>query len=190
MRHSKAKKAENRDVILTAAARLFRERGIHDVSVAMVMEAADMTHGGFYRHFADKADLVTHAVAGVLDRSNDEYREAAGDLGAFVATYLTMEHRDHPGDGCAFAALGPEIVRGPAATRRVMTEAIRRQIKAFAQSAPGDSGDERRRAAIGSWSAMIGALVLSRISDDSSLAEEILDGALSWTSKQGRAHRV
>ena len=58
-RMSEAEKQKSHRRILDAAARLFRERGIEATSVADVMKAAGMTHGGFYRHFDSKEDLVS-----------------------------------------------------------------------------------------------------------------------------------
>lgn len=186
MKSSQTRKEENRRLILDAAARLFRERGIHGVSVAEVMQAADMTHGGFYRHFADKDDLVAHAVAAALDPLRDgRGASPADDPSAFAASYLSAAHRDHAGAGCVYAALGPEVVRGSPSARHVMTEAMRRQFEQFARSAAGRGDAERRQTAIVNWATMLGAVLLSRISDDPALADEILDTTRSWvTSRQ------
>ena len=56
------KQAElNREIIVEAATRLFRERGIHGISVSDVMAAAGLTHGGFYGHFESREALATEA---------------------------------------------------------------------------------------------------------------------------------
>jgi TetR/AcrR family transcriptional repressor of nem operon len=182
MRNSQSKKEENRQRILAVAGRLFREKGVDGVSVAEVMQAAEMTHGGFYRHFADKQELVERVVASVVEapRSTTPDASNAGDFGSIVTRYLSADHRDAPSEGCIFAALGSEMVRAPAGTRRVMTTAIERQIERLTAVSPGRGETEQRRAAIGSWSAMIGAMVLSRISDDPRLAQEILALTLAW----------
>ncbi|BCP55311.1 TetR family transcriptional regulator [Kaistia sp. 32K] len=171
---SQEKKAASRQAIVAAAARLFRERGIDGVTVAEVMEAAGLTHGGFPRHFASKQELVTETMAAILDPKNRP-ADRPIDLEAFAELYLRPEHCDSPGQGCVFAALGPEMARAPGDTRHVLTGAMRRQIELFAQTAPGDDERERRVAAIGSWSAMIGAMVLARIADSEELSKEILE---------------
>jgi TetR/AcrR family transcriptional repressor of nem operon len=182
MRNSQSKKEENRQRILAVAGRLFREKGVDGVSVVEVMQAAEMTHGGFYRHFADKQELVERVVASVVEapRSTTPDASNAGDFGSIVTRYLSPDHRDAPSEGCIFAALGSEMVRAPAGTRRVMTTAIERQIERLTAVSPGHGETEQRQAAIGSWSAMIGAMVLSRISDDPRLAQEILALTLAW----------
>ena len=64
MRVSREQFLENREKILAAAARLFRERGFDEVGVADVMQAAGLTHGGFYGHFKSKDDLIAQATGG------------------------------------------------------------------------------------------------------------------------------
>jgi TetR/AcrR family transcriptional repressor of nem operon len=185
MRRSRTEKDMSRRLILDAAARLFRERGIDGVSVAEVMQAADMTHGGFYRHFAGKDDLLAQAVASALTGGADgQASEIPQDLAVFAAAFLSPQHRDGVGGGCVFAALGTELVRGPAEARRAMTAAIQRKVDLFARSAPGKSDEERRRSATGSWAAMIGAMLLARISDDLALSEQILDDTRAWMTAQ------
>ena len=58
MRVSRQKSAENRERIIDAASALFRAKGFGGIGVADIMKAADLTHGGFYGHFASKDDLV------------------------------------------------------------------------------------------------------------------------------------
>ena len=102
MRRSREDKAETHRRIVDAAARLFRARGIAEVSVADVMEAVGMTVGGFYRHFDSKEDLVAAAI----ERASLETvaRGAKQAPTARVAAYLSMDHRDHPEGGCPIAA--------------------------------------------------------------------------------------
>ncbi|HSI39534.1 MAG TPA: TetR/AcrR family transcriptional regulator [Xanthobacteraceae bacterium] len=171
---SQQKKTQSRRAIVAAAARLFRERGVDNVSVADVMAAAGLTHGGFPRHFADKQELVAEAMAQALGLNGGEPLPAANDLHAFADTYLTPAHRDAPGHGCLFAALGPEMARAPAATRRMLTEAMTVQADRFARSVGDDDAHRRRVVALGSWAALVGAMVLARVSDSDALSDEIL----------------
>jgi TetR/AcrR family transcriptional regulator, transcriptional repressor for nem operon len=178
MRHSREKKAENRELVLQAAARLFRERGIPAVSVADVMRAAELTHGGFYRHFANKEELVAEAIAYTLS-----HRNGSDALHEFTAEYLSTEHRDGVGDGCVFAALGAEAQREPAA-RTVLADSIAPQIADWAASLTGGSDEQRRTQAIGTWSTLIGAIILARTSNDPELSREILEKAKSWIASK------
>jgi AcrR family transcriptional regulator len=51
-----------REQLLSAAAELFRRRGVHDVSMEEIGAAAGITGPSVYRHFPSKASLV-HAIA-------------------------------------------------------------------------------------------------------------------------------
>jgi TetR/AcrR family transcriptional repressor of nem operon len=180
MRVSREQVAENRQRILDAASRLFRERGFADVSVADVMQAAGLTHGGFYGYFRSKDDLIAEALAHLASTS-----PRVGDLDAFVATYLSPAHREDRAGGCAVAGLGGEVARQPTAARAAMTEGLRRQIEQLSRDAPGADDAARRLAAIGSWAAMVGAMVLARVSDDPALSDEVLAATRAWLAPRG-----
>jgi TetR/AcrR family transcriptional repressor of nem operon len=170
MKVSREQVAVNRDRILEAASRLFRARGFEAVTVAEVMQAAGLTHGGFYGYFQSKDDLIAQSLVHVMSRDAQGER----DLASFASAYLAPDHRANVAGGCAVASLGVETGRGGPEARAAMTAGLRRQIDNLARTAPGATAEERRRAAIGSWSAMVGALVLARMSDDPALADEVL----------------
>jgi TetR/AcrR family transcriptional regulator, transcriptional repressor for nem operon len=170
MRVSREQLEANRARILEAAGRLFRERGFDGVTVAEVMQAAGLTHGGFYGYFKSKDDLIAQTLAALMSRGQVGGR----DLAAFADAYLAPDHRENLAGGCGVAALGAEVVRGTAEARSEMTAGLRRQIETFSQTAPGDTAEDRRQSAIGSWSAMVGALILARMSDDPALADDVL----------------
>ena len=180
MRVSRAQAQENRERILQAAARLFRERGFDSVSVADVTKAAGLTHGGFYGHFKSKDDMIAQAAyaaaAPVLEGWREE-AEADGPpaLQAIAGRYLSLEHRDDPAEGCLMAALGPEIARLDPAARAPVTEATRGIVAVLQDIAPGDTAAERRRRAITLYAGWIGAMVLARASDDEAFSREVLE---------------
>src|SRR5262245_50116449 len=69
MRVSREKAAENRERIVDAASRLFREKGFDGVGLDAIMKDAGLTHGGFYGHFGSKDDLASEAVTRALEQS-------------------------------------------------------------------------------------------------------------------------
>ena len=133
MRYPASETAEKHEQILTEAARLFRERGFAGAGVAEIMKAAGLTHGAFYAHFPSKGALAAEAVARAFAQSEDRIYASATDATdpkrAFLDSYLSSAHRDRPGEGCAIAALGPEIARDPA-VRGPFTEEVKRMIAA------------------------------------------------------------
>lgn len=170
MKVSRTKMAENRAKILAAASRLFRERGFEKVTVAEIMQAAGLTHGGFYGHFASKEALVAAALAEGPALTS----AVTQDLKALARAYLTPAHRDAPGLGCQFAALGGEAARLPADARQALTATLKTRLDALSHDAAGETDPARRRWAIAGWAALVGALTLSRLSADPDLADEIL----------------
>ena len=126
--------------------------------------------------------MIAQAVGEALSRS-----EAAIDnLPAFRERYLSPDHRDNFAGGCPVAALASEAIRQDRGARATMTSSLKRQIELLGRSAPGADKAHKRRAAIGSWAAMVGALILARVSDDSELSDEILSETRAWLAAQDR----
>jgi TetR/AcrR family transcriptional repressor of nem operon len=109
-----------------------------------------------------------------------------GDLGALAEQYLSADHRDNCAGGCPVAALASETIRQPGGARAEMTAGLKRQIEHLSRVAPGPDELSKRRAAVGSWAAMVGALILARMSDDSKLSDEILSETRAWLAAQAQ----
>jgi TetR/AcrR family transcriptional repressor of nem operon len=182
MRVSREQVLENKRAILEAAVRLFRERGFESVTVTDVMKSAGLTHGGFYGYFKSKDDLIAQALAEVLDSD----RTLPADRETCAEQYLSPAHRDNFACGCPVAALASKTIRQPGGARAEMTAGLKRTIERLSQIAPGPDQPRKRRAAIGSWAAMVGALILARMSDDSELSDEVLREARAWLAAQNR----
>lgn len=176
MRVSREQMVANKARILDEAGRLFRDRGFEAVSVAEVMKAAGQTHGGFYGHFASKDDLVAQVVAHAMDgeRSDEvSWRD-------WIDAYLSPLHRDRPAEGCPTAAFAGLMRRQTPAARVALAAGLDRQIDRLAGALPSGDTAARRRAAIGQWSAMVGAIVMARAIDDPALADELLGETRAW----------
>src|SRR5260370_6003258 len=127
MRRSREAAAETRKRIVRAAARKFREQGIVATGLADLMKAAGLTHGGFYKHFASKDQLVAEATTAALDTVL-EGMAAHPTTSAAVAAYLSARHRDNPASGCPLAALGGELARSDKKAPAASTPAFRRRV--------------------------------------------------------------
>lgn len=177
MKVSREQMAENRRRILEVASQLFKDKGFDAVSVAEVMKAAGMTHGGFYGHFSSKDDLVAQTLAQAL--AGDSVGD--GDFSGFLRSYLAPRHRDNPGNGCPTAGLAAAIRHQTPAAKAAMTEGLRSQIARIENALPQQQGAaDKRRAAIGSWAAMVGAVILARAVDDPELSDEVLEQTRAW----------
>jgi len=179
MKVSRERAAENRERILTVAARLFRERGFDGIGVADLMKAAGLTHGGFYGQFESKEDLAAQACARALAESAAKWDRLIGEnpgdtLDAVAASYLSPRHRDDAGHGCALAALGAEAQRREPAVRRALTEGLLPLVERLEGIVPGRTRAARRRKALSTMAHFMGALVLARSVDDPKLSNQIL----------------
>jgi TetR/AcrR family transcriptional regulator, transcriptional repressor for nem operon len=177
MRHSKEDKAASHDRIVTVAAARIRESGTEQPGVAEIMGAAGLTHGGFYKHFGSRDELIAEAVERALTDSESRVPEltagAEDPLAAFADAYLSVAHRDDPATGCGVVALGADMPRvgGPA------QEAYRAQVErylAHLQQLLGDDDEATRSRATVTLSAMVGAVMIARALGPTPRSEEIL----------------
>ncbi|HSI17489.1 MAG TPA: TetR/AcrR family transcriptional regulator [Sphingomonas sp.] len=172
---------ENRRRILDAASRLFRDKGFDAVSVAEVMKAAGLTHGGFYGHFDSKDDLIAQTIAHALPgEASDGEGADGGDIRTYLRAYLSPEHRDDAANGCPTAGLAADIRHQTPSARLAMSQGLKSQIDRVGKALPESSPSDRRRVAIGSWAAMVGAVILARSVDDPAFADEILEQTRIW----------
>lgn len=177
MRVTKAQAEANRAHIVETASSMFREHGYDGIGVADLMAAAGFTHGGFYKHFGSKADLMTEAAACGMTKMVAQ--AASMDPVQFVEIYVSRRHRDAPGKGCTMAALGADASRQSDDLKQTFEKGTESMLAALAAaSAEADDGDAQhvRARTISLFAQAIGALVLSRACpDDSALADEVLD---------------
>ncbi|MDR3463258.1 MAG: TetR/AcrR family transcriptional regulator [Beijerinckiaceae bacterium] len=176
MRYPAAETAEKHQRILDEASRLFRERGFAGVSVGEIMKATGLTHGPFYNHFASKQALMAEGIRHASEKTLTDLRAVPGTgegRSAYVARYLSADHRDAPGQGCLMAALACEISREPE-VKRSFTLHLKTYIDTFTRHFPWPRKQDARGDAIRMLSSMVGALILARAVDDDVLADEIL----------------
>ncbi|HEX7816144.1 TetR/AcrR family transcriptional regulator [Dyella sp.] len=185
MRVSRELVAEHRQRILDAASTLFREHGFDGIGIADIMKAAGMTHGGFYRHFKSREDLLEQACTRAMAHSAERWENIIGDgsdpasaLSLLRAMYLSSAHRSALGRGCAVAALGMDAARQPGPVRKSFASGFNVLADKLTRLVPGTTAAVRRRRALVSLTQMVGALVIARAVDDAKLSAEVLTAAL------------
>lgn len=179
MKVSREQMKANRERILTEAGYLFREKGFDAVSVAEIMKAAGLTHGGFYGHFSSKDDLIAQTVTHMLKPGDGA---KAADISSLIGDYLSPRHRKGVARGCPTAALVTDICRHGPEARSALTAGVQSQISRIS-AAMGDAPDqEARRNATGVWATMVGAVILARTIDDETLSNQILEDVREWLS--------
>ncbi|EMO9597376.1 TetR/AcrR family transcriptional regulator [Pseudomonas aeruginosa] len=173
MGHSQASKQSTHERIVGIAAERFCELGIDGLSIANLMKEAGLTHGGFYKHFESRDQLVAEALVAAFQRSDDRQRTYQSTFETLVSEYLSTEHRDAVGTGCAVGALVSDIGRVQGEARNLYTQKLRTNIKGIS-ALVGTAKGATRADAIVAFSAMVGALGLSRAVADDELSLEIL----------------
>jgi TetR/AcrR family transcriptional repressor of nem operon len=176
MGHSQAEKAQSRERILRKAADAVRDTGLESVSVGKLMRSVDLTHGGFYNHFASRSDLLAQALERALVEgakaatASMKPADAPRNYETRVRSYVSRAHRDARTSGCAIAALASDVARADAASREVMSAHIDDFIAQLAHSLHDqDEGD-----AMLAVSAMVGAVLLARVQTDLKKSDALL----------------
>jgi len=191
MGHSKADKAESHERIVKIAAAKFREAGIAGIGVADLMKEAGLTHGGFYRHFDSRDELVAEAVESALGegaRRLGRVVERSGEeaFPALVDAYLNKEHVDRRDSSCALVTLANDVARCGSRTRAAYTRQVKDYLGMFAGLLQPLGPDARRRA-ITVLSALVGALALARAVEDEDLTREMLESVAAEIKRLGSA---
>jgi TetR/AcrR family transcriptional repressor of nem operon len=177
MRQSAEEKARTHERIVEIASARIREKGIEGPGVAEIMQAAGLTHGGFYKHFGSRDDLIAEAAEHAFayaDQTLDHHAHDPHDpLASWVDWYVSEEHRDDPGAGrCPVAALVGDVGRADDGVRGGYDALVERYLGVL-EDMLGGGGDARQQATI-AVSTLVGSLVLARAIDDDTLSDEIL----------------
>ncbi|RUW49165.1 TetR/AcrR family transcriptional regulator [Mesorhizobium sp. M8A.F.Ca.ET.021.01.1.1] len=190
MRYEKGRKDASRGRIMEVATQRFRSDGIAASGLASIMSDAGLTNGAFYPHFPSKAALVRECVAAALEGQSGQIAGvlASGGLATAIDAYLSAQHRDSPGMGCASAALLPEIAREQPETRQLYTERLMTLVRQVSAALPPHASDPEA-VAFGIFATLIGALQLARAVEGAELSDRILaagaDAARSLAQPRG-----
>ncbi|CAM3123655.1 TetR family transcriptional regulator [Pseudomonas floridensis] len=177
MRVTKAQAQANRAHIVETASVQFRAHGYDGVGVADLMAAAGFTHGGFYKHFGSKADLMAEAAACSMSKIVEQ--SAGVSPARFLEYYLSRAHRDDVATGCTMAALGGDASRQSDEVKNVFANGIEQLITTLSpdtDAQPECAQASSRAALLDMLAHAVGAVMLSRaVPSDSKLADEILE---------------
>ena len=180
MPRSARQKAQTRERILAAAGRRFRARGLAGAGVIEIMAAAGLTHGGFYAHFANKAELAGAALETALAEARASWLDGLAALPPadayrqLIGRYLSRAHRDERVAGCPMAALASELAREDESTRAAFERGFSATIAALEQVMPAADHAAPRERALATMALVLGGLLLSRMVAQPSLSDETL----------------
>src|SRR6266550_7640928 len=161
MRVSRIQAAENRQSVINAASRLFREHGFDGIGLKDLMEGAGLTQGAFYKQFASKEDLAAQASKRAFESASRRWSAAAeanpeNPLGAVLAFYLSTEHREERKDGCPIVALGSDAARQTSDVKGSFEAGIKAHLGLLCRLMGETDGEDPNDKAMAILSTMVG----------------------------------
>ena len=180
MRYRPEHKVEIHRKIVKDASRRVRAEGLTGAAVSAVMKDAGLTHGGFYKHFESKDDLLLASLREGFREIEDALAYAAeqslpGEAWkAIVRTYLSLDLCEHPERGCPLAALSPELARADKKMKPQIVAELVNYKNRMAPFMPGEHPADKERAFFAIFSTMIGAVEIARLLPDRTMREKVL----------------
>ncbi|MEI9885026.1 MAG: TetR/AcrR family transcriptional regulator [Rhizomicrobium sp.] len=180
MRYAENHKDETHKALLGVAAAHLREKGPDRLSIAQVMRAAGLTHGGFYAHFKSKDALLNETLSDIFGKSRRRVARLLEGLpprhalATYIDFYVGERHRDDPAQGCPVTALNSDMPRQSKKFRAAFEAGVKglAAILAERMAAAGIANAETLAPSI--LAAMAGAVALSRTISDRDLSNELL----------------
>ena len=182
MRYKPEHKAETHRKILQDASRRVRAEGLNGVAVSALMKDAGLTHGGFYKHFGSKNDLLLESLREGFREIEDTLAHAAEKLPpgeawkAIVEAYLSQELCDHPERGCPLAALSSELARADKNMKPQIVAELVRYKNRMVPFMPGRRTSDKEQAFFVIFSTMVGAIEIARLLPERGMREKVLAG--------------
>ena len=180
MRYAETHKDDTHKALLKAAAVQLREKGPDRLSVAGVMKAAGLTHGGFYAHFKSKDALLNETLAEIFARSKRRVEHLLEGLppkhalATYIDFYAGEKHRDDPANGCPVTALNSDMPRQSKRIRAAFEAGVKALVDMLAKRMEAAGIPDAEKLAPSILSAMAGAVALSRTISDRALSDEML----------------
>lgn len=180
-RVSKTEMEKNRVHIEANSSKLIREQGFH-VSVSELMGASNLTHGGFYKHYQSKDELMGIACKKAFEESLTKWKKRVeysstpdNARKSIIDGYLSTKSRDEPGNSCPISSLAIDVSREPidAYVRLAFQDGIEELLNILKETHPNLIVGSARDSAINDLSCMVGALILARATDGE-LSEKFL----------------
>jgi len=181
MRYDADHKMRTHRRIVRNASRQLRTKGLNGPAVTTLMKASGLTHGGFYKHFGSREDLVIEAIEESLQELRDRLvaaaKQAAPGEGwkAIVRTYLSIELCDRPDEGCPIAALAPDIARTRSPQKQRIAAAILKLRQELLPFMPGRNEEEKAENFLAIFPSMVGTIAIARTMPDPAVRQKILN---------------
>lgn len=181
MKVTKDQAAANKEAILTAASRMYREKGIDGIGIGELSRSVGLTHGGFYGQFpGGKEQLASEAVTRTFE-SNIQNWQDAKSIPELIGRYLTQGHLNNWTDGCPIPALAADVARTGGAVSSSFTKGIEQLIDLLMELVEGETRDEKHQESLRILSSIAGAMLIARALDNPELSRQFLQSVIdAW----------
>ncbi|HYD88613.1 MAG TPA: TetR/AcrR family transcriptional regulator [Vitreimonas sp.] len=185
MPYSPEHREKTRARIVECARVLFNRHGYENVTINMVMEAAELTRGGFYNHFKSKEELFAAAVSNFLMGRGAAWRADAGidpskptreAAAQMLCSYLSDKHLGDLDGQCPMIALPSDVGRSGPEVQAAYQLLLEAMVGLFESSLTGPKR-KRRETALALAALSVGGMVLARTLPDSTLASAVRTAA-------------
>jgi TetR/AcrR family transcriptional repressor of nem operon len=183
MRVTKDQAAANKEAVLTAASRLYRQKGIDGIGIGELSRSVGLTHGGFYGQFpGGKEQLASEAVSRTFESNIQDWQNAKS-IPELIKGYLTLRHMDNWTEGCPIPALGADVARNGGAVSSSFTKGVERLIDTLMALVEGENHDQKYQESLRILSSIAGAMLIARALDKPELSEQFLQSVVSaWSA--------
>jgi TetR/AcrR family transcriptional repressor of nem operon len=183
MRYSDTHKSETHAKLVKLAGRALRAKGPEGLAVAELMQAAGLTHGGFYAHFKSKDALLVEALEGVFEESKRRFQGVPNGLpprdalARYIDLYVSPAHRDNRSRECPIVALNSDLPRQSKEFRATFDAGLRALLNRLTDLIKAADINDSETLAASVQSAMAGAVAVSRTVSDRRFSDELLKSA-------------
>jgi TetR/AcrR family transcriptional repressor of nem operon len=150
------------------------------------MRDAGLTHGGFYKYFGSKDELLLQSLSAAFEEMAECLAHAAEKSQpgtawkTVVKAYLSPEHCDHPQCGCPLAALAPELARADGTMKIPILAELTKYKDRMLPFMPGRRVADKERNFVVIFSTMVGAISIARILPDAAARTSVLATAQAF----------
>jgi len=180
-RVSKAQAERNRAEIERVSAQMLLEHGL-GVSVADVMAAAGLTHGGFYKHFDSKDEMTAAACSTAFSKAMDKWQsitehnaDPTAARSALIEHYLAPSEQEE-NNRCPMVSLAIDVSRSEqnSPVRKAFNEGFENLVSVLSSLQTGTQDAQRQREqALLNISTMVGAMVLAQATAGKKVSDEL-----------------
>ena len=183
MRYRPEHKIEVHRRIVKDASRRVRTEGLNGAVVGTVMRDAGLTHGGFYKHFRRKEDLLVESLREAFREIEETLIRVAEKAPAWRSVEGDCENLPEPGTlripraRMPPGALAPELARADKGMKpQIVAELVnyKSQMMPFM---PGRRIVDKERAFFAIFSTMVGSVEIARMLPDPAMREKVLASA-------------